>query len=133
MEEPLDEQRVSWLSRLREKLFGSAEEEDEGTTRFQLHSRGAHHVSVLYARSMEDARRAADGLKAGSQQVVNFQYTDSRTRERVVDFLMGVVYALEGTVERVHEQVFLFVPANVKVEAINTDDYPSEDKEFRPR
>jgi FtsZ-interacting cell division protein YlmF len=112
----------SWWTRLRERLWGTGEE-DEGTTVIRLHSRAAQQVNVLYARSMEDARRAADGLKAGHQQVVNFQYADGRVRERVVDFLMGVVYALEGTVERVHEQVFLFAPANVQVEMTNVDDF----------
>ncbi|MCS6829251.1 MAG: cell division protein SepF [Armatimonadota bacterium] len=125
MQEPFQEEESrSWWSRLKERLFGAAEEDEEeaGNTVIRLHTRPAQRVNVLYARTMEDARRAADGLKTGHQQLVNFQYADARVRERVVDFLMGVVYALEGTVERVHEQVFLFAPANVQVETTNADD-----------
>jgi len=114
----------SWWSRIKERLFGTDEEEEQdGGTVIRLHTRPAQRVNVLYARSFEDARRAADGLKAGHQQLVNFQYAEARVRERVVDFLMGVVYALEGTVERVHEQVFLFAPANVQVEMTSVDDF----------
>lgn len=123
MQEPFEEEERSWWSRLKERLFGTSEEEDDGGTVIRLHTRPAQRVNVLYARSMEDARRAADGLKAGHQQLVNFQYAEPRLRERVVDFLMGVVYALEGSVERVHEQVFLFAPANVQVEMTNVDDF----------
>ncbi len=124
MQEPFEEEGRSWWSRLKARLFGTnEEEEEEGTTVIRLHTRPAQRVNVLYARTMEDARRAADGLKAGHQQLVNFQYADTRVRERVVDFLMGVVYALEGTVERVHEQVFLFAPANVQVEMTSVDDF----------
>jgi len=125
VQEPFEEEEGrSWWSRLKERLFGTGEEdEEEGSTVIRLHTRPAQRVNVLYARTMEDARRAADGLKAGHQQVVNFQYADARVRERVVDFLMGVVYALEGTVERVHEQVFLFAPANVQVEMTSADDF----------
>ncbi len=125
MQEPFEEEESrSWWARLKERLFGTSEEEEEdGTTVIRLHTRPAQKVNVLYARTMEDARRAADGLKAGHQQLVNFQYADARVRERVVDFLMGVVYALEGTVERVHEQVFLFAPANVQVEMTSVDDF----------
>ncbi len=125
MQEPFEEEEGrSWWSRLKERLFGTAEEEEEeGGTVIRLHTRPAQRVNVLYARTMEDARRAADGLKAGHQQLVNFQYADARVRERVVDFLMGVVYALEGTVERVHEQVFLFAPANVQVETTSDEDF----------
>lgn len=125
MEEPYEEtESRSWWSRLRERLFGAPEEEEEAdTTVIRFHPRAAQRVNVLYARTMEDARRAADGLKVGHQQLVNFQYADARLRERVVDFLMGVVYALEGTVERVHEQVFLFAPANVQVETTSVEDF----------
>ncbi len=125
MQEPFEEEAGrSWWSRIKERLFGTDEEEEQdGGTVIRLHTRPAQRVNVLYARSIEDARRAADGLKAGHQQLVNFQYADARVRERVVDFLMGVVYALEGTVERVHEQVFLFAPANVQVEMTNVDDF----------
>ncbi|MEJ5251657.1 MAG: cell division protein SepF [Chthonomonadetes bacterium] len=119
-----EEEGRSWWSRLRERLFGAGEDEEEdGGTVIRLHARAAHHVNVLYARTMEDAKRAADGLKAGHQQVVNFQYAEGRVRERIIDFLMGVVYALEGTVERVHEQVFLFAPASVQVETTHIDDF----------
>ncbi|MER3472757.1 MAG: hypothetical protein C4335_01715 [Armatimonadota bacterium] len=125
MQEPLEqEEGRSWWARLRERLFGTGEDEEEdGATVIRLHARAAQRVNVVYARTMEDARRAADGLKAGHQQLVNFQYADARLRERVVDFLGGVVYALEGTVERVHEQVFLFAPANVQVETTNVEDF----------
>ncbi|MCS6949771.1 MAG: cell division protein SepF [Armatimonadota bacterium] len=126
MQEPFEEEGRSWWSRLKERLFGPSEEEDDGGTVIRLHTRPAQRVHVLYARSMEDARRAADGLKAGHQQLVNFQYAEPRLRERVVDFLMGVVYALEGTVERVHEQVFLFAPANVQVEMTHVNDFDRE-------
>lgn len=125
MHEPLEEEEGrSWWARWRERLFGTGEDEEEdGDTVIRLHARAAQRVNVLYARSFEDARRAADGLKSGHQQLVNFQHADARVRERVVDFLMGVVYALEGTVERVHEQVFLFAPANVHVETTNVEDF----------
>jgi cell division inhibitor SepF len=36
--------------------------------------------------------------------------------ERIIDFLNGVCYALDGTVERVGDKVYMFVPANVAVE-----------------
>jgi FtsZ-interacting cell division protein YlmF len=124
VQEPYGEEKGSWWAKVRQRLFGVDEEEEEGSsTVIRPHTRAAQRVNVLYARTIEDARRAADGLKAGHQQLVNFQYADARVRERVVDFLMGVVYALEGTVERVHEQVFLFAPANVQVEMTNVDDF----------
>ena len=36
---------------------------------------------------------------------------------RIVDFLSGTVYALDGGLERIGEAIFLMVPSNVSVEA----------------
>ncbi len=49
-------------------------------------------------QSLEDARLAADGLKEGIQQILNLASAPQGVRERIVDFLNGVVYAIEGSV-----------------------------------
>jgi cell division inhibitor SepF len=36
--------------------------------------------------------------------------------ERIIDFLNGVTYALDGTVEKIGDKVYLFAPANIEVE-----------------
>lgn len=68
------------------------------------------------AQVFEDARLAADGLKMGEQQIVNLEKASPQMGERIIDFLSGVCYALDGTVERIGDRVYLFVPANVEVE-----------------
>jgi hypothetical protein len=55
-------------------------------------------VAVRLPQSIEDARIAADGLKDGRQQIVNLEKTDQATSERIIDFLSGVTYALNGFV-----------------------------------
>ena len=62
---------------------------------------------------------AADGLKGGEHQIVNLERATPQMGERIIDFLNGVCYALDGTVERVGEKVYMFVPANVPVEVDN--------------
>lgn len=61
-------------------------------------------------QELADARSAADGLKSGSQQILNLSLTAPHERERIVDFMSGVVYTLEGTVEKIGENVFLYAP-----------------------
>ena len=68
------------------------------------------------AQVFEDAKVAADGFKDGEQQIVNLERATPQMAERIIDFLNGVCYALDGTVERVGEKVYLFAPANVAVE-----------------
>ncbi|MDQ2800843.1 MAG: cell division protein SepF [Armatimonadota bacterium] len=67
-------------------------------------------------QSFDDARRAADGLKDGQQQIVNLEQTPPEMAERIIDFLNGSTYALEGSVEKIGEQVYLFTPNSVLIE-----------------
>ncbi len=128
-------ERRNWFLRLKDGLFGTEEpEEDENgnavvtpisatktqtpaATNLRLQtSRGGRVAVRLNAQVFEDAKLAADGLKAGEHQIVNLERATPQMGERIIDFLNGVCYALDGTVERVGEKVYMFVPANVAVE-----------------
>jgi len=81
-----------------------------------------NHISVwLTIQSFENAQMAADGLKEGHQQIVNLERATPEVCTRVIDFLDGVIYALDGFVEKVGEKVYLFTPANYSIEVENAD------------
>ncbi len=74
------------------------------------------HVSLKLPQTFEDASVAADGLKEGRLQIVNLEKTSQEMSERIIDFLNGVTYALNGVVEKVGDRVYLFTPSNVVIE-----------------
>ena len=75
------------------------------------------HITVRRAiQTFDDARRAADGLKDGQQQIVNLEQTPNDMTERIIDFLNGATYALDGSVEKIGEQVYLFTPSSVVID-----------------
>ncbi len=123
MEERYEERPSLW-TRLRTWAgFGRAEEESEVLPSSQARYRQFHayHISIRKEiHSLEDARVAADGLKEGVQQIINLASTPQGVRERVIDFLNGVVYAIEGSVERVSEHVFVYAPPQAIIDAPNT-------------
>ena len=109
--------------------FGVSEIEDdydeidegvEGSRRrpvtLRLQSAKVTHVAVRQPQTFEDARLAADGLKEGRQQIVNLEKTDQDMSERIIDFLNGVTYALNGFVEKVGDRVYLFGPCNTVID-----------------
>ena len=82
-----------------------------GITPLRIEQTRRTHITVRRAvHSFDDARRAADGLKEGQQQIVNLEQTPADMTERITDFLNGATYALEGSVEKIGEQVYLFTP-----------------------
>jgi cell division inhibitor SepF len=124
MEEQYEDRPSMW-ARLRTLVGLNREEEDAEalpahTTDARYRRFHAYHVCIRKEiHSIEDARVAADGLKEGVQQIVNLASTPQGVRERVIDFLNGVVYAIEGSVERVSEHVFVYAPPQAILDAPN--------------
>lgn len=81
-----------------------------------ISSRGINHVSVKRPRSFDDARLAADILKDGHQVIINLEGANHDLSERIIDFLNGVTYALNGFVEKISDRVYLFAPSNVVID-----------------
>lgn len=67
-------------------------------------------------QSFEDVQRAVDGLRDGIQQIVNLEQTATDMATRLIDFLNGATYAIDGSVEKIGEYVYLFTPSNVTVD-----------------
>jgi len=70
--------------------------------------------------TFNDAQLIGDRFKAGQAVIVNLQYADRDLRRRIVDFASGLCYALGGSMERVADQVYLLVPADVEVSDADT-------------
>ena len=78
-------------------------------------------ITIMPAATFDDMQRAADRLKRGEPQIINLESTDPDMAERLIDFLNGVTYALDGCVEKVAEGAYLFTPANIAIRADGAD------------
>lgn len=73
-------------------------------------------ISIYQPRLYSDVQEIADELLAHRAAVVNFSQMDTATANKVIDFLNGTVYAIDGAIKRVGEQIFLCTPHNFEVE-----------------
>ncbi|MDQ6767536.1 MAG: cell division protein SepF [Candidatus Eremiobacteraeota bacterium] len=78
-------------------------------------------VSIFHPRRFDEVTEIADNLRAARHIVVNLVGADRALCQRIVDFLSGVVYTVDGKMQRLGEGIYLFVPANVPVTARDTD------------
>ncbi|HUZ85101.1 MAG TPA: cell division protein SepF, partial [Gaiellales bacterium] len=79
--------------------------------------RAAPQVSLVVPKSFNDAQTVADKLKAEVPVIVNLQTADSDLAKRLIDFASGLTYALDGSMQRVADRVFLLTPHAVRVSA----------------
>ncbi|RJQ31155.1 MAG: cell division protein SepF [Actinobacteria bacterium] len=74
-------------------------------------------VHVVEPKSFNDAQRVADKFKIDIPVIMNLQQADKELSKRVIDFASGLTYALDGSLQRVAEKVFLLTPKNTAVSA----------------
>ena len=79
-------------------------------------STGAKQEVVLFRPSnFGDTTKAADALRGNKAVVLNLENVDKAMSRRVVDFLSGCVYALNGSVKKIAQSAYLFCPHNMDV------------------
>lgn len=107
---------------------GGAPDEVEARRRrapvFSLHAHRPMEIVILEPRSFDEARAGADHLKSRRPVIVNLKDLDLDLAKRIVDFTCGVTYAVDGQMQRVGEEIFLFTPSTVSVTAESTHDGP---------
>ena len=79
-----------------------------------MHS-GKQEVVLYHAKAFDDAAKAADELRRKKAVILNMENVDKALTRRVVDFLSGSVYALDGSVKKVAQSTYLFCPHNMDV------------------
>ena len=78
---------------------------------------GQVRVHLVLPRSFNDAQQIADRFKDGVPVILNLQSADTELSKRLIDFASGLTYALDGSMQRVADKVFLLTPRNVEVSA----------------
>ena len=72
-------------------------------------------VVLFRPGSFNDTSKAADDLRNRKAVIVNMENVDKAMARRVVDFLSGCVYAMDGTVKKIAQSAYLFCPHNMDV------------------
>lgn len=87
-------------------------------------SRGMR-VVVMHPRTFEEGQAIADQVKGRRPVIVNLDLADERSGQRLLNFLSGVAYAVDGGLRKVGENIFLITPNNVEVAGDETEESPT--------
>ena len=90
-----------------------------------MNSGNKQEVVLFHAKAFDDAAKAADELRNRRAVILNMENVDKALTRRVVDFLSGCVYALDGQVKKVAQSTYLFCPHSMDIvgdlEALRTE------------
>ncbi|MFD1955181.1 cell division protein SepF [Paenibacillus thailandensis] len=120
-------------------------DEEVETTPFETrrHTKGSNIVSIhsqknvrfvlSEPRSYDEAQEIADHLRSRKPVVVNLQRVRHDIAMRIVDFLSGTVYALNGAISKLGPNIFLCTPDTVEIQGTITEMLAEENDYNRMR
>jgi len=59
--------------------------------------------------------KLVDSLKSRKPVIINLENIENDTARKIFDFLSGGTYALNGNVQKIAQNIFVFLPENVDV------------------
>jgi cell division inhibitor SepF len=72
-------------------------------------------VLVLEPEIFKDAPGICNKIRAGKTVVLNLKNTDYENGRKIFDFLSGALFALDGSINKIADNVFILAPQQVAV------------------
>ena len=73
------------------------------------------NMIVQKPTSHRDIQRIADFLRQGQAEIIDLSGLQSQDCGRILDFLSGAIYALNGSILRINDNQFVLMPAGAKI------------------
>ncbi|MDO4198977.1 MAG: cell division protein SepF [Erysipelotrichaceae bacterium] len=88
---------------------------EKGTIDGSSNITSATNIVLFEPRNFDEAEEIGHHIKSKRACCVNLHRMPSEYRQRIIDFLSGVVYGLDGSIKRIGENVILCSPKNLQV------------------
>lgn len=88
---------------------------------------------VIEPKTLDECRKLVDNLRARKPIIINLERVETELARKMFDFLSGASYALSGNVQRVTQNIFIFAPNNVNINAkLDRVTEAGDDESFSP-
>ena len=78
-------------------------------------SNSEYEIAIHEPKVYEDSLNISTQLRAGSPVVINLKHLDPTEGTRLIDFVCGTAYAIDGHMIKIGESIFLFTPSNIVI------------------
>jgi cell division inhibitor SepF len=78
-------------------------------------TKDALRVVLVEPISFDDCQIISDHIKAKRSVIINLEALDLQTARRIIDFVGGTAYALEGSMQKAGGSIFVAVPSHVEI------------------
>ncbi len=78
-------------------------------------NRSSMEVNVIKPHSFEDSQEICNMLLSNRPVIVNLEGFDPDDAQRIMDFISGCIYAINGKYHQISKYIFIFSPENVDI------------------
>lgn len=96
-------------------LFNSKPAKPAQSPRGTSRTAGGNEVCIFKPTSIEDSREITETLLQGKAVVVNFEGLHVEISQRIIDFISGSCYALDGNLQKISNFIFIATPNSVDI------------------
>ncbi len=109
---PVDEESELELTEEEASTLSTYEQpKDAGASKISQNT----NIVLFEPRNFDEAEEIGRHIKNKRACCVNLHKMPSEYRQRIIDFLSGVVYGVDGSIKKVGENVILCSPKNLQV------------------
>lgn len=72
-------------------------------------------VCVIKPNNMNDSREITETLLSGRTVILNLEGLDLEDAQRIIDFISGAAFAIDGNLQKISNSIFLVTPASVDI------------------
>jgi len=87
-------------------------------------------VCIFKPSSIEDSREITETLLQGKAVVINFEGLHVEISQRIIDFISGSCYALDGNLQKISNYIFIATPDSVDISGDFQDLIDGNDNSF---
>jgi cell division inhibitor SepF len=99
---------------------GSDQRKNKGNI-VSIHTQKNVRLILSEPRSYEEAQQIADHLRSRRPVIINLQRVRPDQAVRIVDFISGTVYALNGNIAKIGPNIFMCTPDSVEIQGSITE------------
>lgn len=98
-----------------EPVSKSSRSSSKVTPMRQTSQKSNMEVRVMKPSSVDDSREIAETLLGNRTVILNLEGLDLEIAQRIIDFISGATFAIDGNLQKISNYIFLITPTNVDI------------------
>lgn len=81
----------------------------------ESHNEDISEIVVYEPKIYEDSLGISGNLRKGKPVIINLKHLEPNEGTRLIDFICGAAYAIDGHMMKIGESIFLFTPGTIRI------------------